>query len=152
MAMNAPEFRATQIIPLIKKQTGQANVNGTALKNMLIPLPPLPEQHRIVAKVDELMALCDRLEQRLPSRSGIAIAVCFEKNFAPNEEALRKVSVEHGYEIARGTLSITFRDGHPEWHFLAVARDKRKGAHVADLAKMMSQYKGNFGHARSCPY
>jgi type I restriction enzyme S subunit len=63
--MNAPEFRATQVVPLIKKQTGQANVNGTALKNMLIPLPPLAEQHRIVAKVDELMALCDRLEASL---------------------------------------------------------------------------------------
>ena len=65
MAMNAPEFRATQIVPLIKKQTGQANVNGTALKNMLVPLPPLAEQHRIVAKVDELMALCDQLEASL---------------------------------------------------------------------------------------
>ena len=65
MAMNTPEFRERQIMPLIKKQTGQANVNGTALKNMLIPLPPLAEQHRIVAKVDALMALCDGLEASL---------------------------------------------------------------------------------------
>ena len=63
MTMNTPEFRETQIVPLIKKQTGQANVNGTALKHMLVPVPPLAEQRRIVAKVDELMALCDGLEE-----------------------------------------------------------------------------------------
>lgn len=31
----------------------------------LIGIPPLPEQHRIVAKVDQLMALCDQLKTRL---------------------------------------------------------------------------------------
>ena len=65
LAMNTSEFRETQIVPLIKKQTGQANVNGTALRHMLIPVPPLAEQHRIVAKVDKLMALCNRLEASL---------------------------------------------------------------------------------------
>ena len=34
------------------------------LKTILVPVPPLPEQHRIVEKVDELMALCDRMEQQ----------------------------------------------------------------------------------------
>lgn len=42
--------------------TGQPNVSGTSLKSVLLPFPPLAEQQRIVAKVEELMLLCDRLE------------------------------------------------------------------------------------------
>jgi type I restriction enzyme S subunit len=38
------------------------NLNQKILKSLPLPLPPLAEQHRIVAKVNELMALCDRLE------------------------------------------------------------------------------------------
>ena len=45
--------------------TGQPNVNGTSLRRLYVSLPPLEEQKRIVAKVDQLMALCDELEARL---------------------------------------------------------------------------------------
>jgi type I restriction enzyme S subunit len=90
MAMNTPEFRATQVVPLIKRRTGQANVNGTALKNMLIPLPPLAEQHRIVAKVDELMGLCDRLEANLTTTDDTRrrlLEALLAEALAPDEES-----------------------------------------------------------------
>ena len=44
--------------------TAQPNLPGAALGKFVVPIPPLAEQHRIVAKVDELMALCDKLEQQ----------------------------------------------------------------------------------------
>ena len=65
ISMNAPGFRETQINPHLKQQCGQANVNGTIMKNMLDSFPPLPEQHRNVAKDDQLMALCEQLKTRL---------------------------------------------------------------------------------------
>lgn len=37
----------------------------TDVTQFVVPLPPLAEQHRIIAKVDELMALCDQLEASL---------------------------------------------------------------------------------------
>jgi len=40
------------------------NLNADKVRKLKIPIPPLAEQHRIVAKVDELMALCDQLEQQ----------------------------------------------------------------------------------------
>ena len=44
---------------------GNWGISASNLKAVRFPVPPLAEQHRIVAKVDELMALCDRLEASL---------------------------------------------------------------------------------------
>ncbi|QOX79229.1 restriction endonuclease subunit S [Trichlorobacter lovleyi] len=45
--------------------TAQKNINLEILNSVMIPLPPLAEQQRIVAKVDQLMGLCDQLEAQL---------------------------------------------------------------------------------------
>lgn len=59
-------YHALSIADKKKIVTGSAQpqVTTTNLGPFLISLPPLAEQHRIVAKVDELMALCDELENK----------------------------------------------------------------------------------------
>jgi type I restriction enzyme S subunit len=44
---------------------GKPGLNLDNIRSLSVPFPPLAEQHRIVAKVDALMGLCDRLEASL---------------------------------------------------------------------------------------
>jgi len=44
--------------------SAQPNLSANNVKKYWMPLPPLAEQHRIVAKVDQLMALVDELERQ----------------------------------------------------------------------------------------
>lgn len=51
---------------LVEKARGlaQLNLNTTLVKDLTFPLPPLPEQHRIVRKIEELFKICDEIEER----------------------------------------------------------------------------------------
>lgn len=54
---------------------GNWGISAANLKTVPIPLPPLPEQHRIVAKVDELMALCDTLKTNIQNAQATQLAL-----------------------------------------------------------------------------
>ena len=49
----------------LHKGIGAKHVNVGDMRNALISLPPLIEQKRIMTKIDQLMAFCDRLEQQI---------------------------------------------------------------------------------------
>ena len=69
--MNTRDCRENEIEPDLTQQTGQANYNGTKLKSIRVPLPPLPEQSRIVTRVTALRRLCADLRQRLAEREAV---------------------------------------------------------------------------------
>ena len=43
------------------KQTAQPSLSMEVISKVLVPLPPLAEQKRIVAKIEELLPYCDQL-------------------------------------------------------------------------------------------
>ena len=45
-----------------KKATAQESISIDAIRNVIIAIPPLAEQKRIVAKLEQLLPLCDRLK------------------------------------------------------------------------------------------
>ncbi len=87
----SPHFIETGI-PKMTGTAGQKRVPTDYFANSPFPLPPLAEQHRIVAKVDELMALCDELEaartERETKRDRLAAASLARLN-TPDPETFR---------------------------------------------------------------
>lgn len=99
-----PEVLSTYVYIFLRSPfftvEGESNMTGTAGQKRLpteyfatraMPLPPFAEQERIVAKVNELMALCDKLEIQLQNREHLqtlarkSVVAAFERVSSPNE-------------------------------------------------------------------
>jgi len=93
-------FRLLLNSPLLESEYNRIKVGGGThtnklnladLHSVIFPLPPLSEQHRIVAKVGQVMALCDRLEaarsEHQDQRHKLAAAAHFHLNNGASAEA-----------------------------------------------------------------
>lgn len=104
-----------------------------------------------------LSAVCmiwiSKLEGWLPSRQAIAITLRFAPSFEVHEDALRRMALTHGYEIAGGSIAISCQDRKPEWRFVGVALSKKSGARLSALAHELMLLEGvesfNLSHARN---
>jgi type I restriction enzyme S subunit len=77
----------------------QMNISQEKLKQVVIPLPPLAEQRRIVAKIDQLMVRCDELEKLRSDRTHALITV-------------------HTAALNRLLTAQDSRDFSTAWHFI----------------------------------
>jgi type I restriction enzyme S subunit len=77
-----PEMRGRYLAEVFRSPFAQKQFNEpqrgiknsfrlTDVTQFVVPLPPLVEQQRIVAKVDKLMVLCNWLEASLTTSEGI---------------------------------------------------------------------------------
>jgi len=121
--------------PLIYDQASQSTTGSAQptialkpLRNFLAPIPPIAEQRRIVAKVDELMALCSQLETSLTAgetaRHRLLDALlheALEPAVAPRKEHSR--AAVSGYVVSRLASKRNFgRTAHMKYLYLAEAR------------------------------
>jgi putative Mg2+ transporter-C (MgtC) family protein len=81
-----------------------------------------------------LMVWGSRLESRLPSRHAIGITLRFLAQRTPTEAELSAWVLDCGYEMAPGSIAIRVEGGQAEWHFVAVALDRRRGWSLPKLA------------------
>ena len=114
-------LRSDHIYALIEDRaagsTNQVELTAQMAINQVVPLPPLAEQHRIVARVDDLMSLCDQLEAAKAEREK-----CRDSLVAASLQGLNQPAEEEE----------TFRE-HARFTFNNLPRITTRAAHIKQL-------------------
>ena len=94
----------------------QVNISQDNLRATIIPLPPPAEQHRIVAKLEQLMQHCDALEQRIRESRRLAeqlLQTALREALAPPagpEVAAEEITTEPGSRTHRRGAQLALTD------------------------------------------
>ncbi len=73
------------------------NIRAEIVKKTILPIPPLPEQKAIVAKVEKLLALCDQLKTQITSNQTHAEQLM--------QTVLKEVFTQSGNTLVKATIN-----------------------------------------------
>jgi len=94
-----------------------------------------------------------RIENMLPARHAIAVTLHFHKDVELTEGDLTRLMRTQGYEVAHDSFSITLKDQHPEWRFVAVSQGRKKSVSFVKLSESLKQAQDikdfTIAHARN---
>jgi len=94
-----------------------------------------------------------KLEGFLPSRHAITVTVRFERDIIPTEDSMLRMAAKLGYQIAKGSFSVSEREGQHEWRFVAVSVGRGKNGSLIDVGHYLSGAQGiesfQISHARN---
>lgn len=91
------------------------------------------------------MIVISRLEDWLPSRQTVNVALQFRQGFSPNEQVISRLSRARGYELDRASLAIVYQNDMPEWRFVMISISKERGESLPQLAEELAHAEGVVG-------
>jgi putative Mg2+ transporter-C (MgtC) family protein len=88
-----------------------------------------------------------KIENWLPSHHAVAVQLNFKVGHTPDLDTMQRFAAGQGYEVARGSVSVSSHSGRPEWRFVVVVLDRLKAAPLDVLARELQALDGVEGFA-----
>ncbi len=114
-------FGRAWIRSVVSQQVGQANVNGTKLKALSVPVPSLPEQRRIVAEIETQftrleagVAALRRVQANLKRYRAAVLKDACEGRLVPTEAELTKAE-NRKFETGEELLGRILTERRNNW-------------------------------------